>query len=362
MTQTSKHELDNIDLMLKISKVTDALPFYVMIIDEDHNIMQANAAVQAHLGFPPEDIVGKYCPKVIHGLDEPYEGCPLEDSVESGQAIEKELFDAPSGSWVQSAIYPINGVIINGKRVYFHMVTDITGRKKAEKQLEASRQEIRSLLTHVQTIREEERKRIARELHDETEQVVASLITIIENAVNILPSQPKKSEISLRRAQTLCVRILDELQRLVYELRPAMLDDLGLVPAIGSLIENTLEPAGIKTSFKTSGVKRRLSDQLETSLYRVIQEAVSNIAKHAKAKNASIEVRFKKGIIELLIVDDGKGFDINKAMDFTDGIASYGLLNMRERILDQGGSYSVKSDVKKNGTTIKIKVADTKQS
>ncbi|MFC1998300.1 ATP-binding protein [Chloroflexota bacterium] len=361
MNQTPKHKPDSINHELKISEVMDSLPFYTLIVDEDHNILEANAAVQSHLGVDPKDIVGGYCPRVIHGLDDPFEGCPLEDSVLSGEAIEKELYDAPSNFWFKSAIYPINGVTVNGKRVYFHMVTDITGRKKAEKQLEASQKELRSLLTHVQSVREEERKRIARDLHDETAQVVASLITIIENAVNTLPTQPKKSEISLRRAQALCVRILDELQRLVHELRPAMLDDLGLVPAIESLVENTLEPAGIKTIFKTTGAKRRLPAQLETTLFRVMQEAVSNIAKHAKAKKVNIEVRFKKGLVEVLIADNGKGFDVKKAMDFASGIRGYGLLNMRERILDLGDSFNVNSDGK-SGTTIEINIADTGKS
>lgn len=239
------------------------------------------------------------------------------------------------------------------------MVTDITARKKAEKQLESSQKELRSLLTHVQSVREEERKRIARDLHDETAQVVASLITIIENAVNTLQSQPEKSEISLRRAQTLCVRILDELQRLVHELRPAMLDDLGLVPAIESLIENTLEPSGITASFRTEGVKRRLPDEMETTLFRVIQEGISNIAKHAKAKKAAIRVVFKKDLIEVVITDNGKGFDVGKTMDLTAGIKGYGLLNMRERILDLGGSFNVISESKK-GTTIEIKIIDIK--
>jgi len=357
MSKIEEYKPGDIDLILKISEVMDALPFYTLIVDEDHNILQANAAVQAHLGFSPEDIVGKYCPKVIHGLDEPYVGCPLEDSVESDEAVEKELYDVPSKFWFKSAIYPINGVSINGKRVYFHMVTDITGRKKAEKQLEASQKELRSLLTHVQSVREEERKRIARDLHDETAQVVASLITIIENAVNTLPTQPKKSEVSLRRAQALCVRILDELQRLVHELRPAMLDDLGLVPAIESLVENTLEPAGVTTIFKTSGAKRRLPAQLETTLFRIMQEAISNIAKHAKAKKANIEVRFIKDFIKVIISDNGKGFDVSKAMDFTVGTHGYGLLNMRERILDLGGTFNVKPNGKK-GTVIEIMISD----
>jgi len=357
MNQKSQ-KLGNADMNLNISRVMDALPFYVLIIDEAHNILKANTAVLAHLGVAPENILGKYCPKVIHGLDGPFEGCPLEESVESGQAVEKELLDVQSNFWFKSAIYPIHGVKVNGKRIYFHMVTDITARKKAEERLEASQKELRSLLTHIQSVREEERKRIARDLHDDTAQVVASLITIIENALNNLPSQPEKSEMSLRRAQDLCVRILDELQRLVHELSPAMLDDLGLIPAIDSLVENTLEPAGIKTSLEIVGIKHRLPTNIETTLYRIIQEAISNIAKHAKAKRVNIKVVFRNSDIELSIADDGEGFDVNKAMDFAAGIKGYGLLNMRERVLDLGGTFNIRSNCNKGGTTIEIRITD----
>jgi PAS domain S-box-containing protein len=361
MSETSKQQPDNIDSMIEISKVLDAMPFYVLIVDENHNIVMANTAVRAHLGVDPQDIVGQYCPQAIHGMNEPFNGCPLEESVAKGEIVERELLDAASGYWFKSAIYPIPNVLIDGKKVFFHMTTDITSRKNAEKQLAASQKELRILLTHVQSVREEERIRISRNLHDETAQVVASVITVIENAIHTLMDEPQKTEVSLRRSQALCVRVLDELQRLVHELRPAMLDDLGLVPAIESLIENTLEPAGVKTVFRTSGIKRRLPPQMETTIFRVIQEAVSNIAKHAKTKNASLEINFKKDLVEVIIADEGKGFDLNKAMDFTRRIHGYGLLNMRERILDLGGSFNIQSNSGEKGTTIEIQIMDAKK-
>jgi signal transduction histidine kinase len=361
MGKTPEQEPNNTDLHLKTSELMDCYPFYALIVDEDHNILQANAAVQTHLELLPEDIVGQYCPKVIHGIDGPFDGCPLEESARTGQALEVEMYDAPTGKWFRSATYPIPNVLIGGRRAFFHMLTDITTQKKAEELLEASQKELRSLLTHVESVIEDERERIARDLHDDTAQVVASVITVIENAVNMLATQPQKTESLLRRAQGLCVNVLDELQRLVHELRPAMLDDLGLIPAIEWLIENTLEPAGIKTDFEITGVRRRLPQQLETTLFRVIQEAISNIAKHAKAKNTTIKVNFTSILIEVYIADDGKGFDVKKATDLTAGISGYGLLNMRERILDMGGDFEVKSNGKKKGTTIEIKIKDIKK-
>ena len=115
-----------------ILDILDALPFYVMLVDEDHHILLVNKAVQSHLGVQPEDVIGQYCPKVIHGLDEPFYACPLEEAVEKDQAVEREALDQESGRWVNSAIYPTGKLTREGKRVYFHMITDISDRKQAE--------------------------------------------------------------------------------------------------------------------------------------------------------------------------------------------------------------------------------------
>lgn len=349
-------EQGDIDIKLTVLDVINALPFYTLLINEDHEILLANNAVRAYLGVSPGDLVGQFCPKVIHGLDGPFDGCPLEDAVTKGEIVEKELLDKESGFWFKSAIYPIDGVLINGKRVFFHMVTDITARKKAEEQLRLSHMELRSLLANVQSVREEERKRIARDLHDETLQLIASTIALMESALITLSSQPEKAKALIRRAQNLCVNVVDELQRLIHELRPLLLDDLGLIAAIESLIQNNLESLGIKVSFEIVGKKKRLPSELEVTLYRIIQEAVNNIAKHADAGNVIIRVLFMKEHIEVLIKDNGKGFNVEKAMDFTTGLHSFGLLNMKERIYEVRGVFNIQSNCDKGETTINIKI------
>jgi len=155
--------------------ILDSIPFYVMLIDEHHYILQANSAVKVELGLDPEDIIGKYCPKVIHGLDEPFYACPLEEAVETGQAVEREAFDPESGRWFRSVIYPTRVLTLDGSRTYFHMISDITDRMQAEEQLRTSREQLRSLSEHMESVREEERKNIAREIHDELGQMLTAL-------------------------------------------------------------------------------------------------------------------------------------------------------------------------------------------
>lgn len=335
--------------------ILDVLPFYVLLVDSDHLIIHANKAVQKELGLDPKQIVGGYCPKVIHGLDKPFYGCPLEESVEKGEAVELELFDQNRERWVTSAIYPTNRYTQSGKRIYFHMVTDITTRKQAEEQLETSRERLFSLAAHLETVREEERRRIARDLHDETSQVVASLSAHLEAAANILPETAVKARTLLKKAWELSVSILDELHKVIYELHPFLLDDLGLVATVESLIDNDLKTSGLNVGLKTTGKIKRLSSSKELTLFRVIQEALGNIVRHAKAKNVTVSFAFRKDFLKVRIIDDGIGFDMEKATDVKERPRGLGILGMRERTGLINGIMSIHARPGK-GTEITIDV------
>jgi PAS domain S-box-containing protein len=335
--------------------ILDVLPFYVLLIDSDHYIIHANKAVQAELGVDPKQIIGGYCPKVIHGLDTQFPGCPLEESVAKGQAVEREVFDRNTGRWLSSAIYPTNRYTQDNKKIFFHLVTDITTRKQAEGQLKTSHERLRSLSAHLETVREEERKRIARDLHDETSQVVASLSAHLEAAAKLLPPSAGKAKHILRKAQELSVSILDELHRVIYELHPFLVDDLGPVTAIESLIDNSLKATGVKVRLKTVGKVRRLDRQTEMTLFRVIQEALSNIVWHAHAKNVSVSFRFQTNSVRVRITDDGVGFDVEKATDASNRPHGFGVLGMRERIELINGNLSIRSHPG-SGTKINIEV------
>jgi signal transduction histidine kinase len=184
------------------------------------------------------------------------------------------------------------------------------------------------LLQGMFSIQEEERRRIARELHDETSQSLTSLATNLEVAMDTLPDGAVKPRDLLRKAQRISLNILDNVHRLIYELRPTLLDDLGLVAAIRWLMDNNLEAAGIKVSFTTAGRVRRLTTQLETTLFRVIQEAVYNIAKHSRARNASVSIDFKRNLIKVCIKDDGIGFDVEEAISSKNRPRGLGLLGL----------------------------------
>jgi len=212
------------------------------------------------------------------------------------------------------------------------------------------------LLREIFQVQEEERKRIARELHDETTQTLASLAASLEAVSGILPEGANEVKTRLRKLQSLSVSILDEIHRLIYELRPTLLDDLGLVAATRWLIENNLEVAGIRANFKTTGRVKRLPTQIETTLFRLIQEAINNIMKHAQAKNADVTLRFQKNAIRGHIKDDGIGFDVEEAMSSKDRPRGLGLLGMKERAELLSGTFVVHSHDGGGGTEIDVKI------
>jgi signal transduction histidine kinase len=217
------------------------------------------------------------------------------------------------------------------------------------------KEEIRGdLLRDMFSIQEEERKRIARELHDETSQVVAALNASLETASILMPTDVNKAETVLKKAQDLSVNILDGIHRLIYELRPSLLDDLGLVAAARWLTETNLGMAGISATVTTRGHQRRMPQDIEATLFRVIQEAVTNIARHSGAKKASVHLDFHDTSIRVQIKDDGRGFNVDEAISSKDRPRGLGLVGMRERVSIVGGSVQIKSDPRGAGTLIKI--------
>jgi signal transduction histidine kinase len=212
----------------------------------------------------------------------------------------------------------------------------------------------REVLREAVSAQEEERRRIARELHDETSQALLSLRMGLEVAVDALDSDPSRAVSKIKEMQALSETTVNELHRLIYELRPSMLDDLGLVPAVQSLAENTLESIGVVTHFETAGEERTLPSQTETLLFRIIQEAVANIARHANAETASMCLEFLESSVTFRIEDDGMGFEPDEIMN-KDHVRWLGLLGMNERVELMGGVLIVRSRPG-SGTTIDIQI------
>jgi len=199
------------------------------------------------------------------------------------------------------------------------------------------------LLRQIISTQEEERKRIARGLHDETSQALTGLAVNLQVVIDALPLDTDEVKVKLRGIQSLAINTLDEIHRVIYELRPSLLDDLGLVAAVNWHAENYMEAAGVKVHLETAGVDRRLSVEIETALFRIIQEAATNIVRHAGADSASMALEFKEDSVAIRIKDNGKGFDLDQIMRSKDKGLGLGLLSMKERVEFLGGKLSIQS-------------------
>jgi signal transduction histidine kinase len=209
------------------------------------------------------------------------------------------------------------------------------------------------LLRKVISAQEDERKRLARELHDETSQTLSALAMKIETALAAWPSEASRDR--LTEARGLTVRTLEELHRLIFDLRPSVLDDLGLLSAIRWYAERHLEPRGISVRCEFSGFGGRLMPELETALFRVAQEAITNIAKHSGAETVLIQCLERDGRITIEVEDDGKGFSPASLPPPAARERGLGLMGMRERVELFGGTLELDS-APGSGTRIAVSV------
>ncbi|MHA2067797.1 MAG: GAF domain-containing protein, partial [Candidatus Thorarchaeota archaeon] len=218
------------------------------------------------------------------------------------------------------------------------------------------------LLGNVISAQEEERKRVARELHDEYGQTLTGLVMSIESLEDAVSSKSSPLKEKLRNTKSVIIRALEDLRRLTLDLRPSALDDLGLIAATRAYIQSHLEVAGIQVEFKSKGLNKRLTPAVEITLFRIIQEATHNIIKHAEAYHIRIQLEVRRGKIIAIIEDDGKGFDVDAF--FKSGIKaqSLGLLGIQERVALLGGTFTIKSNIGQ-GTrlTMEIPIADSRE-
>jgi len=224
--------------------------------------------------------------------------------------------------------------------------------------LRRARERYRQLARQTLVAQEEERKRIARELHDETSQALSGLALQLQALVDIAEmsgSQDTEFVVKLKNVQSLVVQVHNETSRLIADLRPALLDTLGLVPAIRQYAVASLGSLGMNVSVEIKGTDRRLPPEVEAGLFRWTQGAIGNIAQHSRAKNTTIILEYRDEEIFLSVRDDGQGFDVLKVTEIEDDGRGRGVFSMKERVGLLGGTCSIESRPGQ-GTTVWARV------
>ena len=228
---------------------------------------------------------------------------------------------------------------------------DITEMIKAEEKLQSSYKQIKQLATHLQDIREQERTSIAREIHDE----LGQQLTGLKMYISWLNKKVAPAENDIREKFAAAIQLIEDtiksVRKISMDLRPSMLDDLGLMAALEWQSNEFEKRSGISTEFINQTGNKEIPARLKTGLFRIYQESLTNVARHAEAKKIVSSLKFENGSLVLTITDDGKGF----AFKNIESKRTLGLFGMKERALEMGGHYEITSDPGK-GTTVSVTV------
>jgi len=199
------------------------------------------------------------------------------------------------------------------------------------------------LLRQIILTQEDERRRVARELHDVTSQALATLATRLESLGTTLSPNKKEAEHKMEAMRELLSATSKEVHRLIYDLRPSQLDDLGLPSALRTCAYDCLKLAGIEVHMEIVGQETRLPPEVEITIFRIAQEAIANIAHHAKAESAFISLEFKNNSAVIQVEDDGIGFDLSQKLNSDEPERHMGLLGMKERADLIGGTLVIET-------------------
>ena len=248
--------------------------------------------------------------------------------------------------WVNLRATP--GKLDDGNLFWDGVLFNITESKKKEEEIRRSRELLRQLSAHRDSTREDERKKIAREIHDELGQALTALKIDVDWLGERLPKEGKVGE-RLQSMSRILLDTVESVRRIASHLRPGMLDDLGLAAAIEWQIDQFMARSGIECELSMNREEFSADERLSICIYRIVQEALTNVARHSGARRVDVLLEEHPGSFRIEVRDDGKGFDVDLLRH------SYGLLGIRERVEMQGGEVEVASRPG-NGTLLRASI------
>ncbi len=319
----------------------------IWVHDLDDRVIAANEACVRLTGYTPSELeglkVGDLISKDTLPMAKKIEERLLRGEAPGSMAEVKIVKRDGSEAIVQLACSVVSG---DGRLTAFQNIArDVTLERRMQENL-------RHLVRQITRAQEEERKRIAQELHDDTVQALVVHARQIEDLGSRLDSLPKEETArSLEKLYEEASAIMQGVQRMSQDLRPAALDRLGLLPALEWLASRTAKYSGIDVQMKVIGTERRLPDEAEVVLFRITQEALRNVWKHANATAAEVIVSFDQDRTQVTIKDNGQGFELPPMVSDLPRSGKLGLAGMQERAELLGGTLSISSEPGK-GTTV----------
>ncbi len=328
----------------------------VALLNSDGVYVYCSPSVSKILGYGAEEMVGHDACERVHPLDLGPTRQLFEELLRDPlKAVSAEIrYKEKNGSWrwIEGvaknllADPTVNAVVVNFR--------DITERQVAEQML-------RELPIRIINAQESERRRVARDLHDSVNQILSSVKFRMESVEAQIQRKDKVLRDVVATAKGSLENAIHEVRRISQNLRPSELDDLGVLPAVRSMCEEFKEVTKIDVDLKFSRFPKKLSPEIEVTMYRIIQEALNNAAKHSEASRLTIHCTRENSWLKIKIKDNGKGSDMHDLADNARKSSGMGLLNMKERAAYVGGSVSVNSSPKK-GVQISVQLPFLKES
>jgi PAS domain S-box-containing protein len=337
----------------ELSQIFETSADGMRIVDSKFNILRANDTFSELVGLDKKTIIGQKCSAIFKGEYCNTPDCPLTRILNGEERVEYDMdkirldrshvpcivtatpFRSPEGE--------ILGIVEDFK--------DISERRDWERELTLSRERLRKLASHLQSIREEERRRVAREIHDELGQELTALKMDIHWLKRNLNNSSVQITEKIDDMQLILGNTVDTVRRISSELRPGLLDDFGLSAAIEWQLDEFQSRTGIECKLYSSPAEIRLDDELSIAMFRILQESLTNIAKHANATCVTIELEYIDELYRMRIEDNGDGI----SADNRDTCMTFGLIGMQERVHEFGGHFQICRG-KQKGTVVQVEV------
>ena len=336
--------------------VLDSAMDAILSIDHEQRIVLYNAAAEQLFNWPRAEVLGQPLDKLIPARFRAAHAAHIARFGQTG-VTSRRMGDQTvlTGLRADGSEFPIEAAISQhseqGKQVFTVILRDVTERVNAVNALTHSRAQLRQFAGAAASVREQEKSRIARELHDELAQALTALKMDLSWAQERLPAAATALAAKLDTMQTMLGDTVAATRRIAADLRPLMLDDLGLLPAVEWLLNNFRARTGITCEFDLATPELELTEPHATAIFRILQESLTNVARHARATLVEVSLGRDDDAVLLTVQDNGCGFEVSGQRD----PASFGLMGLRERVYLLDGELTLESRPG-SGTRIGVRV------
>ena len=341
-----------------LNELFEQAPQAVVLTDVQDRVVRVNKDFTRIFGYSPDEAFGQRLSHLIAREESQEEVGEFGNLVRRGQRVDAETIrQRKDGSSVHVSVVRVPVTVPGEQIAGYAIYRDITAAKRAEGDLQHSLEQLRALAARLHSAREEERTRVAREIHDELGQALTAIKLEFTSLLHELPGQP---ELAAPRGQSI-LRLLDQtiqaVRRIATGLRPGILDDIGLVAALEWAAEDFQTRTGTRCRVDLPDVDIALDPERATALFRIFQETLTNVARHADATQVDVRMGKENGNLILEVRDNGRGIGDEQLSTKT----SLGIVGMRERVLLLGGTLTI-SGTPGKGTTVRVLIPASRRS